>query len=353
MGSFCWVFGSSLALTAIAALAVGDFRAIPIALLWAVACFAAGSCLGFLFGIPRAAHSQPPHPDRQPVSTNLIEISDWLTKIIVGLGLINLKELPQLVGRLAEPLAASISGVASRESNSATAAAIVVAFVAMGFLFGYLFTRLHLASAFGQADAKANGGPRQTAPAAPGAMASLQESVAALADKVSHFVSAPSAEPASQPAHLAALPYEKQLLRLAKEYDDSPSNNREGQIRSRDDLTGRMAVLINTSPASRNWVAETALQERNVGLVAGLASAITAEPQSGDAERLLKVAMSVSIEHARYRVVSAIGRLFDARIASSSDIQDFLRVLDHYHRDQSDEPFKQRVAYTRAQISRA
>lgn len=59
---------------------------------------AAGSFVGFLFGVPRAGHSvtqesietlRSEHPYLP--NTNLEQISDWLTKIIVGVSLVEIR----------------------------------------------------------------------------------------------------------------------------------------------------------------------------------------------------------------------------------------------------------------------
>jgi len=84
---------------------------------WALACYAIGSLLGFLFGIPRVlqgrvANSDSPSssggPGSRPgatyqllINTNLDDISDWLTKIVVGVGLVQLKTIPGFIYRLA------------------------------------------------------------------------------------------------------------------------------------------------------------------------------------------------------------------------------------------------------------
>ncbi len=65
--------------------------------LWALAYCAAGFLVGFLFGIPRVLQGEDVLPGQQPeyrqrVNTNLEQISDWLTKIIVGLGLVELRQ---------------------------------------------------------------------------------------------------------------------------------------------------------------------------------------------------------------------------------------------------------------------
>ena len=80
-------------------------------MLWAMACLGLGGTAGFLFGIPR---SRVPGTAAQQAaaqaggasgseSSPIEQISDWLTKIIVGLGLINLTKLPGMLyhmGRL-------------------------------------------------------------------------------------------------------------------------------------------------------------------------------------------------------------------------------------------------------------
>lgn len=149
-------------------------------LLWALALGVAGMGIGFLFGIPKVLQgsappqSQPQPPDptpavasaqspqpaaqdyRQRVNTNLEEISDWLTKIIVGLGLIQLKELPRQLDLLSRRISTSFDGT---ESYRAVATALIVFFVVIGFLYGYLMTRLYLQGALARAENEL-GGPR-------------------------------------------------------------------------------------------------------------------------------------------------------------------------------------------------
>jgi tetratricopeptide (TPR) repeat protein len=148
-------------------------------LLWAVACLAVGWLVGFLFGIPKVLQSdaalaqaqgnaaasgqQGATPGRATagagatmsqaqriqfqVNTNLEQISDWLTKIIVGLGLINLKQVPDYINRLA-----NFMGPALGEDGGVMATAIFLYFSSLGFMGGYVTTRLWLAGAFSRAD---------------------------------------------------------------------------------------------------------------------------------------------------------------------------------------------------------
>ena len=142
------------------------------AILWALACLASGDILGFLFGIPRVLQQpdvRPPsnqQPDakstttsnqetsyRQQVNTNLEQISDWLTKIIVGIGLIELRRLPESLTRLSRFVSTSLGTSPQVEG---LAAGIIIYFTILGFLSGYLLTRIYLSGAFRRADTEGN-----------------------------------------------------------------------------------------------------------------------------------------------------------------------------------------------------
>ena len=130
---------------------------------------AAGSLLGFLFGIPRtlqpntSAHESLDiqnsrnvgEADRRSVeisyhpNTNLEQISDWLTKIIVGVGLIQINEVPAVLRRFATYVAPGLGDATGSRSFSVL---ILMYFLIAGFLFGYLWTRLYLAGALRTAD---------------------------------------------------------------------------------------------------------------------------------------------------------------------------------------------------------
>jgi hypothetical protein len=126
----------------------------------AAAAIAVGSLLGFLFGIPRSLQDQrgatpEPGADRRRsyvANTNLEQISDWLTKILVGVGLIQLGRAPGTVGRLVDALA---DGLGGRPSDRLMVGAVLVFYPIFGFLTTYLLTRLMLQRAFSLADVAA------------------------------------------------------------------------------------------------------------------------------------------------------------------------------------------------------
>lgn len=119
-----------------------------------------GSLLGFLFGIPRTLQSERPRvgdsKEQQrgdetwyQANTNLEQISDWLTKILVGLGLTQISGISASARSTVHGLA---QGLGNTQSSGPMAAAILLFYLTCGFLLGYLWTRLNVAVAFRQAD---------------------------------------------------------------------------------------------------------------------------------------------------------------------------------------------------------
>lgn len=141
-----------------------------IASLWAAACFMTGFLAGFLFGVPKvgaedASSRKATGATRsgatsaqgylQRPNTNLEQISDWLTKIIVGLGLVELKQIPTHLGNAARWIAESLSVSVPSPAAISFAGSLILYFSILGFLAGYLLTLLFLAGAFGRAGRRA------------------------------------------------------------------------------------------------------------------------------------------------------------------------------------------------------
>jgi hypothetical protein len=106
-------------------------------MLAAGAFFAVGITIGFMFGLPKT-----PHPE---VNTNLEQISDWLTKILVGVGLTQLTNIPPALALLAQFVA---GGEGSSGPDRSLAFFIIFYFFFGGFVCGYLETRVYLTGAF-------------------------------------------------------------------------------------------------------------------------------------------------------------------------------------------------------------
>ena len=128
-----------------------------------------GTFTGFLFGVPRAGEQSS---EQQGVSgnsarnsddaiarpyrpnTNLEQISDWLTKILVGVGLTQLAQAPAAAGALANALSPLLGGAPF--SGGFGVALALYSFIS-GFFIAYLFARLKLGAAFAAADLGAVG----------------------------------------------------------------------------------------------------------------------------------------------------------------------------------------------------
>ena len=129
-----------------------------------------GGMLGFLFGIPRtlqqegstapadasvaaASGATAPRIDYR-VNTNLEQISDWLTKILVGVGLTQIAAIREGVRSLTAFVA---QGLGPQAQSQVFAFALLSYFAVLGFLFGYLWTRLIFTRALRTADQAAIG----------------------------------------------------------------------------------------------------------------------------------------------------------------------------------------------------
>jgi hypothetical protein len=126
-----------------------------------------GGLLGFLFGVPRSqkpeqtsvnegskssdADGAPPSNRYRP-NTNLEEVSDWLTKILVGVGLTQLVKAPQELRLFGAYFGPALGG---GDVGAPFAICVLLYFSVAGFLSAYLWTRLYLGGALSDADALA------------------------------------------------------------------------------------------------------------------------------------------------------------------------------------------------------
>lgn len=119
---------------------------LSVGLLTALAAFMIGDLAGFLFGIPRVVSSgqvrQKQSSEYAP-SSNLAEVSDWLTKLLLGAGLVQLTRLGAPIADLIDHVAAGLH-TTSDSSGAATvmAGAIIFGYTAIGLLGGYVVTTM-------------------------------------------------------------------------------------------------------------------------------------------------------------------------------------------------------------------
>jgi hypothetical protein len=118
-------------------------------LLIAGAAYLGGGFTGFLFGLPRMLtnpdQAKKDHKKDYSRNDNLIQISDWVTKIIVGLGLTNLYALPGIINRFGEHYGSffPIISQGTLGNGALIAECIMIFYSISGFLMGYLWTNIH------------------------------------------------------------------------------------------------------------------------------------------------------------------------------------------------------------------
>lgn len=113
-----------------------------------------GAVLGFLFGIPRLNRNYDPRDDYERTTkykpnTNLEDVSDWLTKIIIGVTLTQLTRIPGYLQSIADYLLLS-SDCETMNCHFAKPILIslILCFLIAGFITGYFYTRLYLPDLF-------------------------------------------------------------------------------------------------------------------------------------------------------------------------------------------------------------
>lgn len=139
---------------------------LSVGLMTAGAAISLGGLLGFLFGVPHTRENQQPDTDSQPEqgdpktkvdgpltgyrpNTSLEQISDWLTKILVGVGLVEIKSIPPQLARIAAFIAL---GLGNNDQARVLAITLLSYFGIGGFVFGFLWARLYLPKWFREAD---------------------------------------------------------------------------------------------------------------------------------------------------------------------------------------------------------
>ena len=127
------------------------------AAMFSLAAACVGALLGFIFAIPRALQAPDLPADskytRFLVNTNFEQISDWLTKILVGVSLVQIGNIRPALGALGRTLAPMLgsptnaNGISS-QARGAIGVAMCLAAALLAFLICYLWTRVTLTSFF-------------------------------------------------------------------------------------------------------------------------------------------------------------------------------------------------------------
>jgi hypothetical protein len=159
------VFQFALALTAVLLTAYGatirSYTLLTIEALIGTATLSVGALLGFLFGIPRTTRRNPENAAssdgrRDAVATpyepsnNLEQVADWLTKILVGVGLVELGTLGTALARIGDQVAKSVAPAPS--GTAVVTQVVLVTLATIGFLASFLWTRIYYGGIQARAD---------------------------------------------------------------------------------------------------------------------------------------------------------------------------------------------------------
>jgi hypothetical protein len=141
-----------LAIALFALSAPAKSSAFGVCLMLASASFSAFGLLGFLFGVPRRAPDAATPSSRLTYlpNTNLEQVSDWLTKLLLGAALTQLGHLFDWFGALFTRMGNALG----LDAGAAFAGGLTVYFGSAGFIGGWLATRMYLVRLMTEADDK-------------------------------------------------------------------------------------------------------------------------------------------------------------------------------------------------------
>jgi hypothetical protein len=164
--------GTALGLTGITVFAVTTGLNFGLLMLWSLAYLVIGALFGFIFSVPKLISDTKVSTvdtsnltgdtlekanvaalkSKVQENTNLTQISDWLTKVIIGATLVQIKEVPKFILKVATVMGKGvlIAGTAAANGSQATVAcaAIILFFSTWGFICGYLVMKLVLTEQF-------------------------------------------------------------------------------------------------------------------------------------------------------------------------------------------------------------
>jgi hypothetical protein len=119
------------------------FAILPVALGILGASTLVGGFFGLLFGMPRALEQTDGAGSKAHFSmnSNLLKVSDWVTTVLVGLSLVNLREIPSGLNRLGSWAAPALG---DEPGSKSMAVFLTIAGSIAGFLLMYLWTTVTL-----------------------------------------------------------------------------------------------------------------------------------------------------------------------------------------------------------------
>jgi hypothetical protein len=134
------------------------------AMMWSLTYMVIGTLVGFIFSVPKLISDSPTGvppagtniaKKKVEENTNLTQISDWLTKVLIGAGLVEMKEIPPFIHQVATVMGKGIAGTSNPtvvDDITVMCAAIILFFLSWGFISGYLVMKLILTEQFADSD---------------------------------------------------------------------------------------------------------------------------------------------------------------------------------------------------------
>jgi hypothetical protein len=326
---------------------------------WMLACLLFGHFIGFLFGIPRilqggsqngvssALGTANPLPGRTPqpntatqttpgghssavtyqqqVNTNLTEISDWLTKIIVGLGLVNLTKIPNYLKTIAAiPAKALITKGVNNDVAFAFAYGTIVTYTLLGFLFGYIITRIFLASLFLDADRRS-----LAIDALSSDVTEAKAAAASANNKADLALATTSPQPLAinnvDPANA-----EQQMASYIQEYVDVRRTMQSGEQRTNKmtDIFGQMIKIVDSLT---NFDVVAALNDINGGRRLAAYAYLYVTRDDNFFDDLIEALIDDPLPFNQYSAIQALKRIQVRynRVLTSTEFTNLKRYYDH------------------------
>lgn len=139
-------------------------------MIWSIAYIVIGAILGFIFSVPKIISGNQPSQNVDPAiinivakrtieqNNNLTQVSDWLTKVLIGAGLVELKEIPAFVLHVAEVMGQGIRKMPAKlpahDAATILSVAVILFFTCWGFISGYIVMKLVLTNKFADSENK-------------------------------------------------------------------------------------------------------------------------------------------------------------------------------------------------------
>jgi len=208
----------------------------------AAASMTSGSLFGFLFGIPRGP-ALAESPDKASTAGNfrpsnsLEQVTEWLTKILVGAGLVQLTKLSGALSTVGDAVKNSLDPQLS--GTKVVTQLVVVAFLLYGFLITYLWTRINYNRIQVLSDRDLQDELNEALQEASLQKKSKEKALSIAADLATGAITTPNTPPATESATKGLAPPEQNpewpddVRKKVEEFKNAPSN-------WNDDTAGRL-----------------------------------------------------------------------------------------------------------------